>query len=104
MFIRLYCFSYVHHPFMELSAGFTPLLRYRYRRERVDVGDDVDDDGPVGLQRLLERGAHVGGLLDADAERADVLGDLGEVLPGVGPEFLAALGLLAAVDAVEAAL
>src|SRR3954469_6396381 len=80
------------------------LLRYSYRREGVDVGDDIDDDRPVGLERLLERGADLGGLLDADAERADVFGDPGEVLPGVGPELLAALGLLAAVDAVEAAL
>jgi hypothetical protein len=77
--------------------GIADLLRYSYRRERVDVGDHVDDDGPVGLQRLLERGTDLGGLLDADAEGADVLGDLREVLLRVGPELFAALGLLAAV-------
>jgi hypothetical protein len=65
-------------------AGVTSTsLADRYRREGVDVGDDVDDDGPVGLQRLLERRADLGGLLDADAQRPDVFGDLGEVLLGV---------------------
>jgi hypothetical protein len=59
------------------------LFRYSYRRQGVDVGDDVDDDGPVGRQRLLERRADLGGFLDADAQRPDVLGDLGEVLLGV---------------------
>jgi hypothetical protein len=56
------------------------------------------------FRRALERRADVGRLLDADAQRPDVLGDLGEVLLRVGPELLAALGLLAAVHAVEAAL
>jgi len=27
------------------------LLRYRHRRERVDVGDDIDNNQPVGFQR-----------------------------------------------------
>ena len=52
------------------------------RREHLDVGDDVDDDRPVGAQRPLERRGEVGRLLDADAERAHVLGDAREVRPG----------------------
>src|SRR5439155_5039935 len=42
--------------------------------------------------------------LDADAERSDLLGNAREVDRPVGPELARLLGLLPAVDAVEAAL
>jgi hypothetical protein len=47
-------------PRLRGDDGIADLLRDCYRRERVDVGDDVDDDGPVGLQCLLERRADLG--------------------------------------------
>ena len=43
-------------------------------------------------------------ILDADAERAHLLGDAGEVGLAEGPQFARLLGLGAAIDAVEAAL
>ena len=41
---------------------------------------------------------------DADAERAHVLGDAGEIRLAEGPQFARFVGLLAAIDAIEAAL
>src|SRR5206468_8184572 len=43
-------------------------------------------------------------LLDADADRAHILGKAGEIRLAVGPKLQRLLGLLAAVDAIEAAL
>ena len=67
----------------------------------------MDHDGPVGLpQHLLERGADVGRLLPTRMPSAPSVTQrsCAKFCSGVGPELLAALGLLAAVHAVEAAL
>src|SRR5262249_46815621 len=44
------------------------------------------------------------GFFDTDAERAHVLSDAGKINLAEGPQFARLLGLLAAIDAIEAAL
>src|SRR5262249_11320383 len=61
-------------------------------------------DGPVGLERALDRARDLGRLLDPDADGAYVLGEPREVHLVERPQRAAALGLLPAIDAVEAAL
>src|SRR5262245_34036428 len=53
---------------------------------------------------MLDGGADVGGLLDPYAERAHVLGDAREADLAEGPHLQCLFRLLAAIDAVEAAL
>src|SRR5262249_23107562 len=85
-------------------TNLQPALYHRQWRQRVDVGEDVDHHRPVRLERLRERARDLARLLDADAYRAHVLGKAREVHLVEGPQRAAALGLLAAIDAVEAAL
>src|SRR4029077_15608343 len=77
---------------------------YRQRRQRVDVGHDIDDHRAVGLKSLLDGGTEVAGLLDPDPDRAHVFGDAGEIDLAEGPHLPRLLGLGAAIDAVEPAL
>src|SRR5207302_9051734 len=62
------------------------------------------DGGELGLERAQEGRRALVRCLHANAERADLLGDARAVDRPVGPELARLLGLLAAVDAVEAAL
>ena len=61
-------------------------------------------DRAVGGERLRQRRRQALRILDADAERAHLLGDAGEVDLAEGPQLARLLGLGAAIDAVEAAL
>src|SRR5436190_4141008 len=77
---------------------------HRKRSERIDVGDHVDDDRALRRERLRERRSDVAGLLDANPQRAHLLGDAREIHLAEGPQLLGLLGLRAAIDAVETAL
>src|SRR5262245_31235499 len=76
----------------------------RHRRQSVDIGDDIDHRGTLRRKRLRERRRESRRFFDADAERAHVLCDAGEIDLAEGPQFARLLGLLAAIDAIEAAL
>ena len=45
-------------------AATRPASAHRQRRERINVGDDIDDHRPVGLERPLDRGTDVARPLD----------------------------------------
>src|SRR6516225_8565812 len=77
---------------------------HRQRRQRVDVGDHVYDGWAVCRERPLDGRTDVGRLLDANSNRAHVLGDAREVDLAEGPHFPRLLGLRPAIDAIEAAL
>src|SRR5215470_924478 len=79
-------------------------LAHGQRRECVDIRHHVNHGGSIGSQRLSECRRESARVLDPDAERAHVLGNTGEVHLVEGPQSAAALGLGAAIDAVEAAL
>src|SRR4051812_28932676 len=86
-------------------VDFVPRSDDCRRRQRFDVRRDIDDDGTIGGERLLECRRDILSLFDTDAERAHVLGDLGEVDLIVGPEFARAIVVrLIGIDTVEAAL
>src|SRR6478735_7869318 len=82
------------------------LLRSAHRqwRERLDVGDHIDDNGAVSLKRAFERTGELARLVDADAYGTHVFGEAGKVYSVEGPQPAAFSGLLAAIGAVEAAL
>ena len=50
-------------------------LAHRHRRQRVDIGDDVDHGRTVSGERLRQRALDPARMLDADTERAHFLGD-----------------------------
>src|ERR687887_603693 len=77
---------------------------HRERRQRVDVGDHIDDCRAACPQRLREGWTDLGSLLHANAERAHLFGDAREVDLAERPHFPRLLGLRTAIDAVEAAL
>src|SRR4029453_3377007 len=91
------------HPAAWFAVPYPPST-HRERRERVDVGDHVDDRRAVRLQRLLDRRTELRRFLHANAERAHLLGDAREIDLAEGPHFPRLLGLRSAVDAVKAAL
>src|SRR6185437_16327314 len=78
-------------------------LAYRGRRQRIDVGRNVDDDRTACRQRPLECRRNIRRFFDADAERAHVLGQLSEVHLVVGPQLTRLLGWRTAIGAVETA-
>src|SRR5580658_207286 len=64
--------------FTSLSRAPTHLIRsltHGNGRQRIDIGDDVDDDGTVGGERLRQGRRKRRSLLDPNAEGAHVLGD-----------------------------
>ena len=59
---------------------------------------------PIGGERALQRRCDIGRLLDANAERAHILGESSEVHRIVGPQLARFFGRLIAVGTVESAL
>jgi hypothetical protein len=79
-------------------------LANRNWRQSVDVSNDIDDSGSLRRERLGERRGKRRGFFDANAERAHVQRDAGKIDFAEGPQFTRLLGLLAAIDTIEAAL
>src|ERR1041385_5517432 len=79
-------------------------LSDRGRRQHLDIGRDVEDNRPIQGQGFAEGRREVGRLLDPDSDRADILGDPGEIDLGVRPQLARLVGWIAAIDAVESAL
>ena len=48
---------------------------FRQRGEGVDVGDNIDNDRPVDLERLLQSTGKLGRILHTDAHGTHVVGD-----------------------------
>src|SRR6185437_15967694 len=91
-------------PLVPKGASGASHSAHRRRRERLEVGCDIDDGRTLGRDRFGESRTDIARLLHANAERADILRDLGEVRRLVRPQFARAVVGLAAIDAVEAAL
>jgi hypothetical protein len=57
----------------------------RQRRQCLNVGDNIDDDRTLRLNRSGDRVAKLVWFFDADAERANLLGQTGEIDGAEGP-------------------
>src|SRR5882724_12864994 len=79
--------------------GAWPESTHRQRRQRINIGHDINEHRPLRLERARERAREIAGLLDANSDRAHVFGEPCEIHLVERPEFVRLFGLLAAIDA-----